>query len=230
MRTLSKQRHLCALIGALLFSLDIAAQSDFSDAFSGYYAGVEIGTISYNTQITFDGVDDPAGRGGLGYGAFLGYNHRFKKLLVGGEVYYNGVLEPDPYTFDPGVIGFSELDLKRGANWGVDVRGGYLLLSRLLIYGSVGYSHSKQSVLIDGTPLNEFSGGSGAERFGRVRLGLGLEYAFTSSIAVRCAFEQMEGHDLDRSDFGVIASDAALQRLDVEPSLQQFFVGMVVGF
>ena len=65
------------------------AQSDLVDSFSGYYAGVDIGTISYNTQITFDGVDDPAGRGGFGYGVFVGRNWTFKKLLVGGEVYLN---------------------------------------------------------------------------------------------------------------------------------------------
>lgn len=229
MKAPPKMRYVWVLVYAVLHGQQVEAQSDFSHAFSGYYAGVEVGTISYNTQITFDGVDDPAGRGGLGYGVFMGYNWTIKSLLVGGELYCNGVKEPDPYTFDPNVIGFSELDLERGASLGIDIRAGYLL-KRLLIYGTVGYSHNKQSVVIDGTPLERFSGGSDPERFGRMLLGFGLEVALTSSLSIRCAFEQMEGYDLDRSDFGIIATNAALQRLDVEPSLQQFFVGANVSF
>ncbi len=227
MKIFLKNRLIWVLVATVLISLEVDAQSDFLETFSGFYGGAEIGTISYNTQITFDGVDDPAGRGGLGYGGFLGYRRVFKKLVVGGELRVNGVNEPNPYTFDPLVIGFSELDLKRQASWGMDFKGGYLF-NRLLIFGSVGYRRNKQSVLIDGTPLDQFVGGSDPKGFGRILLGLGLEVAVNSALSVRCAFEQMEGHDLDRSDFGTIATNAALQRLDVEPSLQQFFIGTVV--
>ena len=75
-----------------------------------------------------------------------------------------GVKTPNAYTFDPAVIGFSALDLERGASLGLDLRTGYLL-KKLMIYGSLGYSHNKQTVLIDGTPLDQFSGGSGPVSF-----------------------------------------------------------------
>ena len=103
------------VLGALIsLSTTSNAQAQSSDYFSGFYGGFEGGAISYDTQITFDGVDDPAGRGGAGYGAFFGYNHTYEKLSVGAELLFNLASDPDPYTFDPAVVGFAELDLRRG--------------------------------------------------------------------------------------------------------------------
>ncbi len=221
-----KNQYKWVLLVTVLLSLEVKAQSDFSDTFSGAYLGVEIGPVSYNTQITFDGVDDPAGRGGFGYSAFFGYSKLFNKLLVGGECHITGEKEPDPYTFDPAVTGFSDLELKRSASLGFDLRGGYLH-KRLLLYGSLGYARHKQTVLIDGVPLDQFSGGSDPERFGRILLGLGLEIAVTQRLSIRGSFKHMRGHDLDRTDFGSVATSAGLQRLDVEPNLLQIFTGVI---
>lgn len=210
----------------VLLCMEVKAQSNFSGTFSGAYLGAELGTISYNTQITFDGVDDPAGRGGFGYGGFFGYSRVFNKLLVGGECHYTVVLEPDPYTFDPAVTGFTDLELKRNGSLGFDLRGGYLN-KRLLVYGSVGCARHKQTVLLDGIPLDQFSGGADPEQFGRIQVGIGLEVALGQRLSIRCSLKHMRGHDLDRTDFGSVATNAGLQRLDVEPNLQQIFLGTV---
>ncbi len=207
---------------------NVRAQS--SDYFSGFYGGFEGGAISYNTQITFDGVDDPAGRGGAGYGAFFGYNHTYEKLSVGAELLFNLASDPDPYTFDPAVAGFAELDLRRGASFGLDVRAGYLMTERFLLYGSVGYSANKQSVRIDGVPLDQLAGGAAAEEFGASQFGTGLEVAIHPKLGIRVSFRSLTGHDLNVTDFGTIPTDASLTRFDVEPSQQQFFAGLIFRF
>lgn len=216
----------------VLISLSSAspAQAQSSDYFSGPYGGFEGGAISYNTQITFDGVDDPAGRGGTGYGVFLGYNHTFEKWLIGGELLFNLASEPDPYTFDPALAGFAELDVLRGASYGVDVRAGYLMAGRLLLFGRVGRSANKQSVRIDGEPLDSFAGGSRAEAFSAFQVGAGLEVAVPPRLSIRISVRSLTGHDLNVTDFGTVASDASLMRFDVEPSQQQIWIGLTFRF
>ena len=129
------------LVCGILASLSTAgsAKAQSSDYFSGLYGGLEGGTISYNTQITFDGVDDPAGRSGAGYGAVVGYNHTYEKVLVGAELVFNLASDPDPYTFDPAVVGFSDMDVRRAASFGLDVRVGYLVIEKILLYATLGY-------------------------------------------------------------------------------------------
>lgn len=216
----------------VLASLFLAgiAQAQAPGHFSGFYGGLEGGTISYHTQITFDGVDDPAGRGGAGYGAFLGYNHTYGAGLLGAEMVVNLASVPDPYTFDPAVAGFAELDVTRGPSVGLDVRVGYLVLERLLLYGSVGYSANEQAVRIDGISLNQFPGGASDDVFGALQFGAGLEVAVRSRLGLRASFRSLAGHDLNATDFGTIPTAASLTRFDVEPSHQQFFAGLLVRF
>lgn len=184
--------------------------------------------MSYNTQITFDGVDDPAGRGGVGYGAAVGYNHLRDRLLLGAELMFTDAPDPDPYTFDPAVIGFSEMDVLRGASVGLDVRAGVLLTKSILAYGAVGYSANHQSVRLDGVPLEEFANGSGPKRYGAVQLTAGLEWAFHERVGIRTSFRKLNGVDLSAEDFGTIPMDASLSRLDVEPSQQHFFTSILI--
>ncbi len=204
---------------------DVLAQP--AHYFSGFYGGVEVGAISYNTQITFDGVDDPAGRGGVGYGVFLGYNQMYKKALLGAELMLNLPSVPDPYTFDPVVTGFSDLDLRRRASFGLDVRAGFLLSKRVKLFGSLGYSANKQSVRIDKVPLEEFAGGAADVSFGIFQVGAGLEIALHKRIGIRFLFRTLTGQDLNITDFGSIPIEASLMRFDVEPSQQQFFTGII---
>lgn len=220
-----------SVLGTLVsLSTAIDAWAQSSEYFSGLYVGVEGGAISYDTQITFDGVDDPAGRGGAGYGVFVGYNHTSSKILVGAELSFVFAATPGPYTFDPAAVGFAELDLRRGVSFGFDALAGYLLTDRMLLNAHVGFSANKQSVLIDGLPLDQFAGGAGAETFGAVQFGVGLEVAVHHALGIRVSFERLAGHDLSAVDFGTIPSDAALTRFDVEPSQQQFFVGLTFRF
>ena len=218
------------VFGALASLSTSNAQAQSPDYFSGFYGGFEGGAISYNTQITFDGVDDPAGRGGAGYGAFFGYNHTYEKLLVGAELLFNLPSDPDPYTFDPAVVGFAEFDLRRGASFGLDVRAGYLIIEKFLLYGRVGYSANKQSVRIDGVPLDQFAGGAAAEEFGALQFGTGLEVAIHPKLGIRGSFRSIAGHDLNVTDFGTIPTDASVTRFDVEPSQQQFLPGLMFRF
>jgi len=215
---------------AILFLVSLGSLEGYGQSnnlFSGFYGGVEGGAISYNTQITFDGVDDPAGRGGGGYGVFGGYNYAPSRLLLGAELYLNTATIPDPYTFDPNATGFSELDLRRGASYGLDIRLGYVVLPWANIFGSLGYSLNRQSVRIDGTPLDQFQGGSSAESYGALQLGAGMEAALGNKIGARFSFKAFSGVDLDASDFGSIPIDASLSRFDVEPEQLQFFFGLI---
>lgn len=214
------------IAGALLTPLTVGeVQAQTAKGFSGFYGGLEGGAISYDTQITFDGVDDPAGRGGLGYGVFLGFNHFSGRWLVGLELASHGASVPNPYTFDPNIIGFSNLDLRRGVSVGLDVRAGTRIGRQFLLFGTVGYSVNQQSVRIDGVPLDEFAGGAGDKRFGAMQVGAGLEMNVFARVALRVSFRSLSGHDLSAADFGTIPTNASLTRFDVEPGQQHFFVG-----
>ena len=219
------------IVAMLLFVCAVQncwAQS--SGRFSGFYGGVEGGAISYNTQITFDGVDDPAGRGGVGYGAFFGYNLDRTDILIGGEAIFTFASDPDPYTFSPSVVGFSELDVLRAASAGLDVRIGYVVVERILVHGNVGVSLNRQSVFVDGTPLKQFEGATDAKTFGAIQPGAGLEVILAQGLGVRFVVRMLNGVDLSASDFGSIPVDASLSRLDVEPSQVQIFSGLTYHF
>ena len=207
---------------------DTQAQS--SNGLSGFYVGFEGGVISYNTQITVDGVDDPAGRGGAGYGVFLGYSHSYEKAIVGSELLINLASIPDPYTFDSAAVGFSELDLRRGASIGLDARVGYLFTEKMQLYGSIGYSANRQSVRIDGVPLDQFEGGADPDAFGAFQFGAGVEGAIRPQLGFRVSFRSLVGRNLKATDFGAIPIEASLTRFDVEPSQQQFFLGLIFRF
>ncbi len=202
---LTRQRF---FIFSVLISLSAVynAQAQPSNRLSGFYGGAEIGTISYNTHIIFDGVDDPAGRGDFGYGFIVGYNHIAKNAMVGVELLYHLAAVPDPYTFDPALVGFSKMDLRQAPNAGLDFRAGYLATKNLLLYGAA------------------------AAHFGTFRLGLGVEYAILTKLSVRCAFRSLSGHKLSASDFGTIPQEASLRRFDVDPAQLQFFSGLLFRF
>ena len=223
-----QQRNLIgiSLFFCLAWAGDATAQS--SAYFSGFYGGLEGGAVSYNTQITFDGVDDPAGRGGFGYGLFFGYSHMLGDARLGAELLLNAASVPDPYTFDAANTGFAALDLRRGASYGLDVRIGYVFVNRLLVFGSAGISANRQSVRLDDVPLDEFEGGADAASFGAAQLGAGLEIAVHQRVGVRFLFRTLVGRDLDIADFGSAFDNVSLTRFDVEPKQQQFFTGVVV--
>lgn len=223
-------RHLF-VFGALA-SLSIAheVQAQPAHYFSGVYGGLEGGAISYNTHITFDGVDDPAGRGDVMYGAFMGYNYIYAKLLIGAEGFFNLASHPEPYTFDPAVTGFAEMDVRRGASMGLDFRAGFVVTKRILLYGSVGYSANNQSVRINDVPLDLFAGGASDEAFGAFQFGAGLEIALHPKLGLRTSIRTLAGHDLSATDFGTIPRDASLTYFDVEPSQVQFLTGLMFRF
>ncbi len=107
---------------------------------------------------------------------------------------------------------------------------GYLVTEKILPYGNVGYSANKQSVRIDGVPLDQFAGGAAAQKFGALMFGAGLEVAIHPKLGVRVSFRSLAGHDLNATDFGTIPTDASLTRFDVEPSQQQFLAGLMFRF
>jgi len=221
---------LLATTAALAAVSAVHAQPTAPHPLAGFYAGIEVGPVSYDTQITFDGVDDPAGRGGTGFAAVLGYNHVRGDWLTGLEASVTGGSVPDPYTFDENVTGFAELDLRRETGVGMSGRVGRLIARRLLLFGSVGYSVASQSVRLDGVPLVEFAGASDAATFGTVVWGGGLEWRTRSGVAFRFVTRRLGGHDLSAADFGAVVSDAGLTRFDVEPRQMHFVFGVTYRF
>ena len=204
-----------------------AQQSAF---FGGLYAGVEGGAISYNTQITFDGVDDPAGRGGGGFGLFGGYNYVLDGFVIGAELHLNTATIPDPYTFDPARVGFADLDLRRGASYGVNLRAGYAVLPRLMLYGVTGLSGNRQSVRLDGMLLEQFEGGISTENYAAWQWGAGLEIALSAKVRLRFLFRTLSGPDMSIEDFGAAFDNVSLTFFDVEPEQQQIFTGLIYSF
>lgn len=203
----------------------LEGQNPAAAALSGVYVGSEAGGISYNTQITFDGVDDPAGRGAFGFGAFVGYNHALESWLVTAEATLTGGTEPGPYTFDATRTGFAELDLERGMGVGLSARVGRMVAGRALIQLIVGYSVATQTVSLDGVPLSEIPGGSDGETFGTFQLGGGVDIPLSSTLGFRFVFRSLGGHDLSADDFGSVVSDTSLTFFDVEPGVHQFLFG-----
>ncbi len=199
------------------------------EPFGGAYAGLGFGPVSYNTRIAFDGVFDPAGRGGLVYGVSGGYDHAFGLWIVGAEATITAASVPDPYTFDPAVTGFAELHLRRGTSAGLNVRGGYVLGGRVLVHAGVGISVATQSVRLDGRPLSDFEGGSEAERFVTLQRSLGVEGGVGSRVRLGFSFRSSAGHDLSADDFGRVVDDASLTFFDLEPSQDEFIFGVRFG-
>lgn len=206
------------------------AQAQTSDFFSGLYGGLEGGSISYNTQITFDGVDDPAGRSAAGYGGFLGYNFLSDNILLSAEFILNFASVPGAYTFDETANGFSELEVRRGTSVGLDLRIGYLIAGRFLLNAKAGYSANSQSVRIKEDPLEIDPMEISRESFARFQLGAGFEASVHPNIAIRFSFRTLAGFDLEKSDVADVATLNTFNRFDVEPSQQQFFSGVVLRF
>ncbi len=217
---------------SVLFCLMLISngQAQISDSFSGLYGGLEGGSISYNTQITFDGVDDPAGRSAAGYGGFLGYNFLSDNMLLGAEFILNFASVPGPYTFDQTTNGFSELEVRRGTSAGLDLRIGYLIAGRFLFNVKAGYSANSQSVRIKEDPLEIDPMEISRESFGRFQLGAGFEASVHPNIAIRFSFRTLAGFDLEKADVADVPPLNAFNRFDVEPSQQQFFSGVVLRF
>ena len=99
-----------------------------------------------------------------------------------------------------------------------------------MLYGSIGYSTNKQSVRIDGVPLEQFAGGAGDKTFGTFQFGAGLEMAIHPVLGIRFSFRSLSGYDLNATDFGTIPTDASLTRFDVEPGHLQFLGGLMFRF
>ena len=224
------KKFLLIFISLLTISTISRAQTKFSIYFSGFYAGFEAGIVNYNTQITFDGVNDPAGRGGELYGALLGYNQTYNRLFIALEMFYNFASDIDPYTFDPDVVGFSELNLQQGNRFGLDASVGYLLTKIIVLYGTIGCSTNKQSVFIDGKPLDQYSGGATAENYFSFQFGAGLEVAIHSWLVIRVSFKNIDGNDMKTTDFGTIPANAGLTHFELESSQHQFLIGLIFHF
>ena len=212
------------------FPASALAQRADNNAFQGFYLGAEVGAISSDALIIFDGVTDPAGRGRFGSGVFASYGQTVDRLLIGAEIFANLASNADPFTFDSAVTGFSELTLDWGRTFGINARAGYLIRSRILAFGIIGYGTSKYDYLIDGTLLDQITGGEQSGTFGAFRYGGGVEGAITNSFHLRLTYRTLSGNDLLTADFEPLPSNAGLTRFTLEPSESQFLFGVLWKF
>ena len=225
------------IVGLVLISLVVTgasataqAQTTGENAFHGPYVGAELGSIASDALIRFDGVRDPAGRGRFGFGVLGGYNYTLGSFLGGAEVSLNAATDADPFTFDPAVVGFSNLELDRGLALGLDARAGYIVAQRILLFGTLGYGVSEHEYLIDGTPLDEITGRSSSGSFGAFRYGGGIEAAIASHLHLRLIYRRFSGEGLSTEDFEPLASDAGLDHFDLELDEKQILLGILWRF
>ena len=159
------------------------------------------------------------------YGVALGYLRPLGRWVLGLETTLGSATVPDPYTFDPSVTGFAELDLRRERGVSLAGRAGRVVAERLLVHGSIGYARATQSVRLDGVRLSEY-GGSGDVTFGTLLLGAGSEVGGATRRGLRFDFRSLGGHDLSADDFGSVVPDAGLTFLDVEPGQHRLTFGV----
>ncbi len=209
------------------FSASAQAQTTDESAFHGPYVGAEIGSINSDALITFDSVRDPAGRGRFGFGVLAGYNYTVDNFLIGAEFFFSVAADADPFTFDPAVVGFSDLELDRRPAFGLDARAGYIVTRRILVFGTLGYGASKHKYLVDGTPLDEITGKSPSGSFGTFRYGGGIEGAITRNLHLRLTYRKFSGDDLSTIDFEPLVSNAGLNNFDLKPDERQIMLGIL---
>ena len=172
-------------------------------------------------------MTDPACRGRFDSEAFASDAQTVDRLLIGAEIFANLASRADPFAFDSAVTGFSELTLDRGRTFGINGRAGYLIRSRILAFGIIGCGTSKYDYLIDGTLLDQITGGEQSGTFGAFRYGGGVEGAITNSFHLRLTYRRFSGNDLLTDDSEPLPSNAGLTRFTLEPSESQFLFGVL---
>ena len=137
------------------------------------------------------------GESAISYGGEVGYDLQFGPAVVGA---YAGLEGSNLRTCDE-VFGGDEGCIGQGRNLYVGARAGFPLASRLLLYGKAGYSNGSLDLSYEGNGFGDFDLN---EDFGGYHIGIGGEFAVTSSFYGRLEYVHTDygEFDFDGEDLG----------------------------
>lgn len=190
------------------------AASSSADLWKGFYAGVQVGRDSGETNMRWSPVnnDGPVDITGFGGGVSLGYNVRFNSFVLGLE----GDIETSTLNGDDNARGglLNEFE----GNWmgSLRLRAGYSF-DRTLFYVTGGYAWMDA----DGKDLT--LGGTASYSLKGTTFGAGVEYAFTDRLSGRLEYRHTN-FDTERETY------PAGYYLDFDPEIDSVRIGMNYRF
>lgn len=159
------------------------------DAFTGAYAGPEIGAHEHHFYLNLTDLRTGQTRGryyrgwGIGGGAFIGYDVRLADRVRGGVEAGISVGGNNPVArFPDGTV------YTQHPRHGLRATGkvGYLLSDRLMAYGTFGYGGHRYRLSGGAVVVNANESGSS------FTVGAGFEYRASDRIAVRLDFRHLD--------------------------------------
>jgi outer membrane immunogenic protein len=137
------------------------------------------------------------GESAISYGGEIGYDLQLGPAVVGA---YAGLEGSNLRTCDE-VFGGDEGCIGQGRNLYVGVRGGFAVGPRIMVYGKAGYSNGSIDVSYSGNGFDDFEL---TEDFGGYHLGIGGEFAVTSSLYGRLEYVHTDygEFEFDTDDVG----------------------------
>lgn len=153
------------------------ARNTGSVPYQGVYLGVQAGVVNVNTEVAASGlaIDGLAGSSAI-YGAQVGYDRRFGKVVLGVFGEFNKA--DAKFEVSPGL-----LSAKLGNQWTAGARAG-LVVNGALPYVFVGHTWSETDIAFGGTSISSkniqgWTGGAGIDLAVRDGWVAGLRYAYT---------------------------------------------------
>src|SRR5699024_2616859 len=240
----------CAVVAAsLAFVQAASAQSAFE---SGPYIGLGLGYGKMSDQLTWrakagQGVDrnterESARKSGLVGGAFIGYNWRFDRFLLGIEADIStGSLKHRYYSSERDADGDYNEHFNHKMSWFASIRprAGYLVSDSVLLYGTVGFATARMKTsyggnytdFVDPNESFSFSANVGTRQVHGWTAGAGLEWAVSDRLHVRAEYLYTR---FQRKKFTMRAStsdgEVVHHRAWIKPKLNQFRVGVSYHF
>ena len=201
------------------------------DYFSGFYAGLGVGAnyVTGNvkndivdTEVLYDNNMNQIGGSMVGYSfnenlnafgfvgdIFGGYGKTFNRFYIGGELFGRGIVnkasESKSQTVIPGLSGKTEIDRNQYYSFGSDIRAGFLVTPRIMIYALAGVDVSQFNYQVKHEGTSAFYGmapnpslasdplaASNEQDFNKIQPGfmpgIGIEAMLTNKLSLRAQY------------------------------------------
>ncbi len=191
------------------FALAMTTSTTFAQtSWTGFYAGLNTGYVSGAVEETPDFARTGAKPKGALFGAQLGYNKQFDRVVLGFEadMRLNNASGSRSAETCQGCIGYSNVETtKTELNWSgsTRVRLGYAI-NRFLPYVTGGVAFASVKTTTNNVYVDNNNHNSGADSNSVTRgavgyvLGAGLEYAVTRNLAVGAEYRR-ESFNLEKN-------------------------------